>query len=48
MGILLRFLSLLVHDPADAMEVLRGQGKKFINGRRLDTFKLLIGHGVAT
>jgi cytochrome P450 len=37
-----------LHDPSDVMEILRKQGKKFIKGRRLETFKLLIGHGVAT
>jgi len=37
-----------LHNPLDVMEVLRKQGKKFIKGRGLETFKILIGHGVAT
>lgn len=37
-----------LHNPADVMEVLRKQSKKFIKGRSLETFKLLIGHGAAT
>lgn len=36
-----------IHDPADVMEILVRQAKKFIKGKALETFKLLIGNGVA-
>jgi cytochrome P450 len=37
-----------INDPADVMEVLQRRGKRFIKGNGLQTFKLLIGHGVTT
>jgi cytochrome P450 len=37
-----------LNDPADVMDVLVRRNKKFIKGKDLETFKLLIGHGVAT
>jgi cytochrome P450 len=37
-----------LNDPADVMDVLAKRSKKFIKGKDLETFKLLIGHGVAT
>lgn len=37
-----------LNDPADVMDVLVKRSKKFIKGKNLETFKLLIGHGVAT
>jgi cytochrome P450 len=37
-----------INDPADVMEILHKRGKKFIKGKALETFKLLIGNGVAT
>lgn len=35
-----------IHDPADVMEILVRQAKKFIKGKALETFRLLIGNGV--
>ena len=35
-----------IHSPPDVMEILVRQAKKFIKGKALDTFKLLIGNGV--
>jgi enediyne biosynthesis protein E7 len=37
-----------VNDPIDAMEILQKQAKKFVKGKTLETFKRLIGDGVAT
>jgi cytochrome P450 len=35
-----------LNDPADVMDVLVSRSKKFTKGKDLETFKLLIGHGV--
>ena len=37
-----------VNNPDDVMEILVRQAKKFIKGKALGTFKLLMGNGVAT